>query len=306
MKVLANNTIAKQSYTASPQSAAPSNDKAKSDTLVDKIVDKTYLSANYAASGLSGAAAGVGAWATEGIPQTLRATGSAVKNILKTEKYGPTLKLAAAAGSVVAGVVGGVLAAPISLVCGIWQGAGEVDSSIPRQFTVSQATQEAFSEVKEGLRDAGSSIVEDMQELGAYKLKPGERPIDVPLIRAAKTVAMGTVAAVVGGVVGLATAATSMVTEAGKGIAEAFTDDRLNVAEKVYSSVSSVIGAAAHGVSYGVRSGFSTLGQGIASTWDKDSVADGAQKIFSEARNSFSASVSPHKTLLEERPSAEA
>ncbi len=305
MKVLANNTIAQQNYATSPQSA-PSKEKAKSDSLVDKIVDKTYLSANYAASGLSGAAAGVGAWATEGVPQAFKATGSAVKNILKTEKFGPTLKLAAAAGSVVAGVVGGVLAAPISLVCGIWQGAGEVNNSIPRQFTVSQATQEAFSEVKEGLRDTGSSIVEDMQELGAYKLKPGERPIDVPLIRAAKTVVMGTLAAVVGGAVGLATAATSMVTEAGKGIAEAFTDDRLNIGEKVYSSVTSVIGAAAHGVSYGVRSGFSTLGQGIASTWDKDSVTDGAKKIFNEAKNSFAASVAPQKTLLEERPASDA
>ncbi len=293
------NTI-RNSYTFNAEQT-PAKAKSSSDTLVEQIVDKTYLSANYAASGLAGAASGTGAWVSTGIPTTLKTTGSAVANILKTEKFGPVLKGVAATGALVAGVAGGVLAAPVSLFAGIWQGAGEVDNNVPRQFTVSQASKEAYTEVRDGLKDFGKGIQEDMQQLGEYKLKPGERPIEIPLIRAAKTIVMGSIAAVVGGAVGIATAATSAVTEAGKGIADAFTDDRLNIAEKVFSSATSVIGAAAHGLSFGVRSGFSTLGQGIDQTWDKGVVA-GAKSIFSEAGNSIATSVAPRRTLLEERP----
>lgn len=296
------NTIRNNSYTFSAEQA-PAKAKSSSDTLVEQIVDKTYLSANYAASGLAGAASGTGAWVSTGIPTTLKATGSAVANILKTEKFGPVLKGVAATGALVAGVAGGIIAAPVSLFSGIWQGAGEVDNNVPRQFTVSQASKEAYTEVRDGLKEFGQGIQEDMQRLGDYKLKPGERPIEIPLVRAAKTLVMGSVAAVVGGAVGIATAATSAITEAGKGIVSAFADDRLNIAEKVFSSATSVVGAAAHGLSFGVRSGFSTLGQGIGDTWDKGVVA-GAKSIFSEASNSIAASVAPRSTLLEEKPAS--
>ena len=299
-----NTNLIRNSYTSTPQ-AAPAEAKSSSDTMVERIVDKTYLSANYAASGLAGAASGTGAWVTTGIPTAIKTTGSAVVNILKTEKYGPVLKGVAATGALVAGVAGGAIAAPVALFSGIWQGAGEVDRSVPRQFTVSQASQEAYSEVRDGLKDFGKGIQEDMQRLGDYKLSPGERPIEIPLIRAAKTLVMGSVAAVVGGAIGIASAAAATVSEAGKGIVEAFTDERLNVAEKVFSSATSVVGAAAHGVGFGLASGLSTFGQGVGQTWDKGVVA-GAKSIFSEAGNSLATAVAPRTTLLEEKPESAA
>lgn len=299
MNITTNNAIANRNYTLS---AAPTEKKGSSDTIVERIIDKTYLSANYAGSGLAGAVSGSAAWVTGGVPETFRTTGSAVKNILKTEKYGPVLKGVAATGALLAGAVGGALAAPVAFVWGAFEGTRPVDNAVPRQFTIGQGAKEAYSDVKGGLNKFGAGIREDMEELGNYKLKPGEKRIEIPLVRTLSTVVMGAVGAVVGGAVGIVTAATSAVTEAAKGIGAAFTDDRLNIAEKVFSSATSVVGGAAHGLSYGVRSGFATFGKTVEATWDKESPIAGAKKMFAEAGTSLAASVAPRKTLLEEKP----
>ncbi len=295
---ISTNTIARSPYTLS---AAPAEKRSSSDTIVEQIVDKTYLSANYAASGLAGAFSGTAGYVTGGLPETFKVTGSMLKNIVKTEKYGPVLKTVAATAGVAASLVGGVIAAPVSLIWGAVEGTGPIDHKVPRQFTVGEGAKEAYSDVKGGLTKFGSGIREELEELGNYKLKEGERPIEIPLIRAAKTIVMGAVGAVVGGVVGLATAAAATVTETAKGIGAAFTDDRLNIGEKVFSGAASVIGGAAHGVSYGVRSGLATFGNTVATTWDKDSVGLGGKTLFMEAGVSLAASVAPRATLLEER-----
>jgi hypothetical protein len=276
--------------------------RASSDTLVEKIVDKTYLSANYAGSGLAGAVTGFGAYVTGGAPETFRTTANAVKNIVKTEKYGPVLKAVAATGALAGGAVVGTLAAPVSLIWGAIEGVGPVDNSVPRQFTIGQGASEAYRDVKSGFNRYGAGIREDMEELGNYKLKPGERPIEIPLVRAGRTVIMGAVGAVVGGAVGLMTAAASAVTETAKGIGAALTDDRLNIAEKGFSAVTSVIGGAVHGVSYGVRSGLATFGKTVEAAWEKESVVSAGRAMVGEASTSLSASVAPRATLLEERP----
>jgi hypothetical protein len=280
---------------------AAAQDKRSSDTIVERIVDKTYLSANYAASGLAGAFSGAGAYVTGGLPETLKTTGSMVKNIVKTEKYGPGLKAVAATAAVAGGVVGGVLAAPVSLVWGAFEGTGPVDSNVPRQFTVGQGAKEAYRDVKGGLNKFGAGIREEMEELGNYKLKPGEKPIEIPLVRAGRTIIMGAVGAVIGGAVGIVTAASSAVSETFKGIGSALTDDRLNIAEKGFSAVNSVIGGAVHGLSYGVRSGLATFGKTVEASWEKESIVASGKAMFAEASTSLAASVAPRKTLLEEK-----
>lgn len=276
--------------------------RSNSDSLVEQIVDKTYLSANYAASGLAGAAAGTGAWVRSGVSETLKTTGSMVTNIVKTEKYGPVLKMVAATAALGAGLAGGALAAPVSLLWGAYAGTKPIDHSVPRQFTVDQGISRAYGDVQGGLTRTGAGIREEMEELGNYKLQPGERRIEIPLIRAAKTLVMGSVGAVVGGAVGLVTAAASAVTETAKGIAEAATDSRLNVGEKVFSAAASVVGGVAHGVSYGVRSGLATFGHTLEATWEKDSMVQGGRALAREVSGAVSASVAPRATLLEEQP----
>jgi hypothetical protein len=280
-----------------PQETKP--EPPKSDTMVEKIVDNTYLSANYAASGLSGAASGVGAWGTTGVPQTLKSTASIIKNVYKTEKIGPTLKTLALVSAVPVMAVGGAIALPVSLLAGVWQGAGEVDSSVPRQFTVGQAAGEAYKEVKEGLNSVGNGIQEEMKELGEYKLKPGEKVIDIPLIKAGKTLIMGAIGAAVGGIAGAVSAIAATATEGAKGIAGAFTDSNLNIGEKVLAAGASVISAPLHGAMYGLRTGLATVGNTIGKTWDKDSVVEGAKSIIADAKTGVAASIAPRTVLTQ-------
>lgn len=298
MNISVNNpTVA---YRSLAQSSTPIENR-KSDTIVETIIDKTYLSANYAGSALAGATTGTGAWVTGGLPEAVKTTGSMVKNIIKTEKYGPVLKTVAATAALAGGIVGGAVSLPVSTIWGAFEGTGPVDNNVPRQFTIGEGAKAAYSDVKSGLNKFGAGIREDMEELGNYKLQPGEKAVEIPLIRAAKTIVMGAVGAVIGGAVGIATAAASAVTETAKGVGAAFADDRLNIAEKVFSGAASAIGGAAHGVSYGVRSGLSTLARTIDTTWDKDSLIEGGRTLFGEAGVSLSASVAPRATLLEEK-----
>lgn len=277
-------------------------EKRSSDTVVEKIVDKTYLSANYAGSGLAGAVTGFGGYVAGGVPETLHTTANTVKNIVKTEKYGPVLKAVAATGAVAGGAIAGVLAAPVSVIWGAIEGTRPVDHNVPRQFTIGQGASEAYRDVKGGFNEFGSDIRKEMDELGNYKLQPGEKPIEIPLVRAGRTIIMGAVGAVVGGAVGLVTAVTSAASEVAKGVGAALTDDRLNIAEKGFSAVTSVIGGAVHGLSYGVRSGFATLGKTIEASWEKESVVAAGKALVGEAGSSFAASIAPRQTLLEERP----
>jgi hypothetical protein len=273
--------------------------KSGSDTMVEKIVDNTYLSANYAASGLSGAVSGGGAFITTGIPQTFKAAGSVLYNVARTEKIGPTLKTLALVAAVPVAAVVGAIGAPVSLLAGIWQGAGEVDSSIPRQFTVKQAASEAYTEVKGGINSFADGIKKEMTELGEYKLAPGEKAIDIPLIKAGKTLIMGAIGAAVGGIAGAVSAIAATATEAGKGIASAFGDSNLNIGQKLFAAGTSVVSAPVHGAIYGLRTGLGTLGNAMGQTWDKDSIGAGAKSIFNDAKTGVAASVAPQTVLTQ-------
>lgn len=177
-------------------SETPGNPTRSSDGLVEEIVDKTYLSANFAASGLAGAVSGASAWVTSGLPETAKTTGSAISDIWRTEKFGPILRGVAATGALVSGVAAGLLGAPLAIAGGLFYGAGQVDRSVPRQFTVGQAAQHSYKELGEDFEVTGRDVRKTFQHLGDYKLKPGENPLEIPLVRLTKTAAVGTTAAV--------------------------------------------------------------------------------------------------------------
>jgi len=269
--------------------------------MVDTIVDNTYLSANYAASGLSGAASGLGAYVTTGVPQTFKSAGSILANVAKTEKIGPTLKTLALVAAVPVAAVVGAIGAPVSLLAGVWQGAGEVDNSVPRQFTVKQAAGEAYSEVKSGINSFAKGVQEEMKELGDYKLAPGEKAIDIPLIKAGKTLIMGAIGAAVGGIAGAVSAIAATATEAGKGVVEAFAAKDLNVGQKLFAAGTSVVSAPIHGAIYGLRTGLGTVGNALEQTWENDSIVSGAKSILEDSKVGVAASVAPHSVLTQER-----
>lgn len=285
---------------ARPAQSSQAAEPPKSDSTVEKIVDNTYLSANYAASGLSGGASGLGAWGTS-MPDTLRSTGSVLKNVYKSEKIGPTLRTLGLVAAVPVMAVGTAIAAPVSLFAGIWQGVKEVDSTVPRQFTVSQAAGEAYKDVGQGLSSVNKGIQEAMTEFGNIKLKPGEKPIDIPLIKAGKTLAMGAVGVMVGGAAGLVSAFAATVSEGAKGIVSAFGDSNLNIAEKFVAAGTSVVSAPVHGVLYGLRTGLATASNAVGQTWDKDSLTEGAKSIIKDVSVGVAASVAPHTVLTQEK-----
>ena len=272
-----------------------------STTMVDRIIDKTYLGANFTASTLSGGIAGVGAYVRSAPGSALSATASFYKNFLKTETIGPNLKII---GSVLALPVAGaatVLGLPVSLCVGMYQGADEVDSSKPRQFTIGQAAGEAYKVTREGWTDMAKSAIESFTEMGEAKLEPGEKPLDIPLIKTAKTLAVGAASVAIGGVAGVVSACVGTVRESLVGIGRALTDESLSIPAKVLASGAAVVGGAVHGVTYGLTTGLSVVGTGFKETWTKDSILQGSQKVVSNAYHSVAAAAAPGSTLLQEK-----
>ena len=271
-------------------------------TMVDKIIDKTYLTANFTASTLSGGVAGLGAYARAAAPATLKSTASLYKNLWKAETIGPNLKIL---GSLVAAplmLAGGVLGLPVSLIAGMYQGGDEVDSSKPRQFTIAQATKEGYGQTKAGWESVSKSAIEAFEEMGTEKLAEGEKPLDIPIIKSLKTLAIGATAAAVGGIAGVVSALVSTVRQVGAGIGNSFGDESLNLGGKLLGSAGAVLGGAVHGVTYGLTTALSVTGHGFAETWKKDSLVEGGQKVFNQAWNSLAASAAPRATLLQEKP----
>ncbi|MBS2033476.1 hypothetical protein JST97_00700 [bacterium] len=271
-------------------------------TLVDKIIDKTYLTANFTASTLSGGVAGLGAYARSAAPSTLKATASLYKNLWKAETIGPNLKIIGSVVAAPAMVAGGVLGLPISLFAGMYQGGDEVDSSKPRQFTIGAATKEGYTKTKAGWDSITKGALEAFEEMGTEKLAEGQKPVDIPIIKTAKTLAIGVTAAAVGGIAGAVSAVVSAGRQIGAGVAQSVTDSSLNLGGKLLGSAGAVVGGTVHGLTYGLGTFASVTGQGFSETWKKDSVIQGGSRVFSQAWTSVAASAAPQGTLLQEKP----
>jgi hypothetical protein len=269
--------------------------------VVDKIVDKTILSANFTASAISGGVGGLGAYARSIPGAALKTTGAFYSNLWKAETIGPNLKVI---GSVVAApvlVAGALVGLPVSLCTGLYRGAEQIDSSKPREFTIGAANHEGYGKTVSGWQRFTKSTTEGLAEMGNQKLGQGEKPFDIPLMKTAKTLAIGAAGVAVGGVAGVISAVVGTVRNAATGIAKAATDENLNVAGKVIAGVGAVLGGTIQGVSYGLASGVSILGNGIGKTWSDDSFFEGGKQIFTQAGKAIAASAAPRQVLLEER-----
>ena len=269
--------------------------------LVDKIIDKTYLTANFTASTLSGGVAGLGAYARSAAPSTLKATGSLYKNLWKAETVGPNLKIL---GSVVAAplmLAGAVIGLPVSLAAGMYQGGDEVQASKPRQFTITAATKEGYTKTKDGWESLTKSAIESFNDMGNEKLAEGEKPVDIPIIKSVKALAMGVTAAAVGGIAGAVSMVVSAGRQIGAGVVDSLTDSSLNLGGKLLGTAGAVLGGAVHGVVYGAGTFASVTGQGFSETWKKDSLGQGGSKVFSQAWSSVAASAAPLGTLLQDK-----
>ncbi len=270
--------------------------------LVDKIIDKTYLTANFTASTLSGGVAGLGAYARSAAPSTLKATGSLYKNLWKAETIGPNLKIIGSVAAAPLMLAGAVIGLPVSLVAGMYQGGDEVQANKPRQFTIGAAAQEGYTKTKGGWESLSKSAIESFTDMGNEKLAAGEKPVDIPIIKSVKALAIGVTAAAVGGIAGVVSMVVSAGRQIGAGVVDSLTDSSLGLGGKLLGTAGAVVGGAVHGVVYGAGTFASVTGQGFSETWKKDSVAQGGSKVFRQAWSSVAASAAPHSTLLQEKP----
>lgn len=278
------------------------DDAPMSANMVDKMVDKTYLGANYTASGVAGLGCGVGAFATSAPGAALKVTASLIHNLRKAETLGPNLTFLGclAAAPIVFGAT--AIGLPVSMVVGGFKGASQVDSSKPRDFCTSQAGSAAYGKVSEGWKNTAESCVKGLEEFGAEKLQPGQKAFDIPIMATVKTVAMGAAGLAIGGIVGVVTAVASSVRESVGGIVSSFQDDTLNVAGKFVAATGAAIGGVVQGVTYGVGSAVTIAAGAVSSTWKNDSLVSGGKTIAEKSKNCIGAAFSPKATLTEEKP----
>ncbi len=271
-------------------------------TMVDKIVDSTYLGANYLASGASGGVTGLGAFVRQAPLGTAKTIGSAYKNLWKTPMIGPNLKTVAFVAAAPLVLAGGALALPFALCAGIFHGDSAVDSSQPRQFTIGQAASDGYTKTSATLEKAFNGCIESLEELGNDKLGENEKPLDIPFFKTVKSVAVGAAGAAIGAAAGLVSAVVSTLSEAVNGIANAVSDERLGLGGKALAAGTAVLSAPVHGAIYGIGTAASTFGRGIAKTWNDDALFGGLGKVFTEAGTGIAAGLLPETMLLQEKP----
>ncbi len=269
-------------------------------SMVDKIIDNTYLGANYTASALSGAITGVGSFVYSAPIFTARSLGAVIPNLWKAETLGPNIKILGTVAAAPLLLAGAVVGLPVSLVSGIWNGVSEVDPSTPRQFTIGSAAQAGFVDTNNGWRGLTDGLVEDWKSLGEAKLSPGQKPLDIPIIKTVKTLLVGAAGAAVGGVTGVAAAALSGLREAGVGIVESVTDKNLGLLGKAHAAVGSVVGGVVHGATFGVGTAFGSLFVGLGETWRQDSLFGGLGSVLKHAKNTVFTAVAPETAAFNE------
>jgi hypothetical protein len=277
-------------------------DAPMSANMVDMMVDKTYLGANYTAASVSGAGCGIGAFATSAPGAALKTTVSLIQNLRKAEKLGPNLTFLGclAAAPVVLGAT--AIGLPVSMIAGMVKGAGQVDSSKPRDFCISQAGSTAYSKVSEGWKNTAESCIRELNDFGAEKLEPGQKAFDIPIMATVKTVAMGAAGLAIGGIVGAVTAVASSVRESVSGVVHSFQDETLNIGGKFVAATGAAIGGVVQGVTYGIGSAVTIAAGAVSSTWKNDSLVSGGKTIAEKSKNCIGAAFSPKATLTEEKP----
>jgi len=290
--------ISSQTRISTPRPSAPPPPPER--TMVEKIVDRTIMSANYLGSSLSGAAGGLGAFGSEAVQAGVGTTTSALVNLWKTETIGPNLKILGTLAAAPMIAAAAVVALPVCAVAGMVHGARSVDSSRPRELTLGQAAVQGFEKTRSGFEHLVAQGREDLQEMGSRKLEPGEKPFDIPLIKTAKTLAMGAAAAAVGGVTGLVCAVVGSVRQVAGGLGRAVRDPNLNLPGKMIAGAGAVIGGTVQGVAFGAGSAVSILGKGVAETWKQDSMLKGGQAILQRAVASVRTAASPQAALVGE------
>ena len=275
-----------------------------SKSIVNTIIDKTYLGANYTASALSGGIAGLGAYVTHAGGSMAKSFANVYPNLHKAEIIGPNITgigYLVAAPTIVAATLLGL---PASLFSGLVEGVKVVDSSHPREFTIGEASKAGYQDTSKDWNSYDNSVKEAFESMGNQKLAPGEKPFDIPLTKVGKSVAVGAAAAAIGGVAGVAGAAAMFGRESATGIASAFTHEDMSFGARLTVPVGAVLGAAGTSAVYGVSTAVYTVANGIHETWSNDSLVAGAKEVINDGARTIAVAIAPETALLHEVPTS--
>ena len=290
--------ISSQIPNRAPRASEPA--PAPKKTMAEKIVDSTILSANYLGSSLSGGVGGLGAYTSTVLQAAAGDAASMVGNLWKAETIGPNLKVLGTLAAVPVVAVGAAVALPVCAVAGLVHGARAVDGSRPRELTIGAGAVQGFQKTRHSFQEFAANNVRELGEFGSRKLKEGEKPFDIPLLKTAKTLAMGAAAAAVGGVAGAICAVVGTARQVAAGLGRAVRDGNLNLPGKVIAGTGAILGGAVQGVAYGAGSAVSILGRGLSETWEQDSILQGGRAVLNHAVQSVKVAASPERTLLQE------
>lgn len=206
----------------------------------EHIADRYDMSRSFG-NYISGAVTGAVTETAATVLQAPRLAWEIAENLWQAETIGPNLKTL----GTLAAIPAAVATIPFAPFYGAFHGISMVrdarreeretpltpdtSAGVARQMTAPKPDGEA--------RTMTGKLVKGLEELGAEKLEPGEKPKDVPILSPVFAFVGGTASAVIGGCVGLAAGLVAGAITGAKDVRDAFTQEGLSVGGRVGKAV---------------------------------------------------------------------
>ncbi len=169
----------------------------------------------------AGAVSGAALETFDSVVKSPKLAWEVAENLWQAETIGPNLK--------VLGTLAAVPGAALSIVAAPFYGAfkggnlaiqaSKATENVLPKDAAAEYTNTRFNGDTEDSKSMSSRFQESLEELGAKKLQPGEKPFDVPLLSPVFSVVGGVVSAGISGIVGLVAGTAAGLLTTGKEIA---------------------------------------------------------------------------------------
>ena len=219
-----------QTTTPPPVRPAPLEVKPEAEAIAD-MYDGTRSFGN----AVSGAVVGATTETLTSAVQSPRLAWEIAENLWQAETLGPNLKIL--------GTLAAVPAAALSVAVAPFYGLGrgvsaahhhkhDGDTPLRPDTSAGVAHDLTTRETKGEPVTMTGRMISSLEELGARKLEPGEKPHDVPILSPAFALVGGAVSGVLGGAVGLVSGVVAGAITGGKDVVEAVTSSNMSFGQR--------------------------------------------------------------------------
>lgn len=270
---------------ASPEPPQQQDASSITKRIVDATVDATLAGTDRVAGTLSGAGTASVAYAGK-LPFMVKSAAQATADLIKAETIGPNIKVLAGLASpllVGLGMAGAGLGLVTSVAAGAVSGFQAHKADKPREFTINQAVDKAWSQTRNAIDESANSLLESTGELREKKLAEGEDPWDIPLPpfgRTAQTMAATVAGIAIGGVGGVVTALTTTAREIWNGAKQFVANPG---GKEAFGALGTVVGAPVTGLVHGVQKVLTTPVEAAAVAWKEKSLGKALKAAGHEA-----------------------